>query len=45
MLTKKVFWEWFKVEVESRWKQHHFEWTEVGDWHWQLQDFDTDTLT
>lgn len=45
MLSKKVFWEWFKKEVEPRWKQHRFEWVEVGDWHWRLQDFDIDTLT
>ncbi|MHC4290298.1 MAG: hypothetical protein ACYSOF_01545 [Planctomycetota bacterium] len=45
MLSKKVFWDWFKKEVQSRWKVCHFEWTEIGDWHWRLQNFSTETLT
>ena len=45
MLSKKEFWDWFKKEVQVRWKVCHFEWTEMGDWHWRLEKFDLDTLT
>ena len=45
MLSKKVFWDWFKAEVQGRWKVCHFEWTEIGDWHWRLRDFGIDTLS
>ena len=45
MLSKKVFWDWFKEEVQVRWKTLNFEWTEMGDWHWRLGKFEIDTLT
>ena len=45
MLSQKVFLDWFKKEVEARWKTHHFEWIEIGDWNWRLAEFDIDTLT
>lgn len=45
MLSKNVFYQWFKQEVETRWKQHRFEWIEAGDWYWRLQGFDIETLT
>ena len=45
MLSKKDFTNWFRKEVEIRWKKHTFGWTEMGDWHWRLQDFDLETLT
>jgi hypothetical protein len=45
MLSKRIFWDWFKKEVQTRWAKHTFEWTEAGDWYWRLQDFDIETLT
>lgn len=45
MLSKKEFQSWFETEVQPRWARHHFEWTEIGDWHWRLGGFDIDTLT
>jgi hypothetical protein len=45
MLSKNVFCDWFNKEVQPRWKTHHFEWIETGDWHWRLRDFEIDTLT
>ena len=45
MLQQKEFMQWFEKEVKVRWAKCHFEWTEMGDWHWRLRAFDTDTLT
>ena len=45
MINKDSFGEWFKKEVETRWSKCNFSWTEIGDWHWRLRDFEIDTLT
>jgi len=46
MLSKDVFYEWFKKEVETRWPKHNFEWIEMGDWYWRLREgVDLETLT
>ena len=44
-MNNTEFMQWFGKEVKTRWPRHTFRWTEMGDWHWRLGDFDVDTLT
>ena len=44
-MQRNDFIRWFEKEVKARWGKCHFEWTEIGDWHWRLEKFDIDTLT
>ena len=44
-MNKSDFLYWFDDNVKVRWPRHHFAWTEVGDWAWRLEEFDSDILT
>ncbi len=44
-MSKEAFREWFQIEVGQRWPKCWFSWTEMGDWHWRLGDFDAARLT
>ena len=44
-MNSKEFMQWFEQQVKTRWQGLDLTWIELGDWHWRLQDFDTDTLT
>lgn len=45
MLTKELFWQWFKQEVKPRWSRSEFSGVEMGDWYWRLGEFDIETIT
>jgi len=46
MIQQNDFIHWFEKEVKTRWARHHFDWLEIGDWHWRLREgFDLETLT
>ena len=44
-MNSKEFMQWFEQQIKTRWQGLRPSWIELGDWHWRLQEFDTDTLT
>lgn len=45
MMTKEVFWEWFKGEVCGRWPRCVFTAAQLRDWYRQLAAFEPAVLT